>query len=98
MTCSICLRSEQWHRENPATAHPYSPEGGAGKLNAKPKETSKIVSQLGGDPALRLALISAGVITYEDLARAEEALRGARDAGSPIVVAHTPAPAGDSHN
>ena len=39
-----------------------------------------------GDPALRLALIDAGIISYHQLATAEEKLRVARETGNPAIA------------
>lgn len=46
----------------------------------------RVVRGSGGDPALRLALINAGVISYQQLALAEEELRVAQATGQPAVA------------
>jgi hypothetical protein len=51
-----------------------------------PKPPPRVVVSGTGDPALRIALIEAGIISYTDLAMAEEKLRGAQRTGEPIVV------------
>lgn len=56
------------------------------ELDHSERPTKVVVAQGGADPALRLALIEAGIITYENLAVAEERLRDAKDKGSPVVA------------
>jgi len=89
----FCGQDEDWHKEN-NTHHAFfekSQSGGPGQLNDKEKKKVEVTKGFGGDPALRMALIDAGVLSYEQLALAEEKLRAAREGGT---IAHSNTAAG----
>lgn len=83
MHCKLCGHDEEWHRTN----HPRHPFNGELQQKATP---SKVKVVQGGDPVLRLALVQSGILSYEQLALAEEKLRNAQASGEPIIASsHT---------
>lgn len=92
--CGTCGQTRLWHKTN-QTRHVF--DAAPGSLNQKEKlrpAPAAVGVGMGGDPALRLALINAGVITYGQLATAEEELRGARNSGTPVFARPPDASAG----
>ena len=81
--CKLCGNTQQWHRETP-TQHQFIPmDGDLSGINArkeKPKQPTQVQPQ--GDPVLRIALLRAGVLTPDDLKKAEDDLKS----GQPIIV------------
>jgi hypothetical protein len=85
--CTVCGQSEEWHLAH-KPRHRYSPLGGIdgpASLNKKQKET-KVQQGMSADPALRLALVNAGVIGYAEILAAEEQLRSAARGGESVVI------------
>lgn len=84
--CITCEKDREWH-ETHEVHHEFN-----GSLTPRKKSRQKsepevlIPKGIDGDPALRLALISAGVITFEQLLVAERTLDNARVTGQPAVI------------
>lgn len=76
--CDLCGHNLAWHNLN-RPRHDFS-----GQLNVEEKKT-KVVKGGSSDLALRIALVDAGVLSYESIALAEERLSHARESGEPIV-------------
>lgn len=89
--CQTCRNTYAWHEEN-NPVHPFNDgQAGAkaflGSRRVRDPQTGRKVAQQGSqtpptvvwpsDPVLRVALMNAGVITADDLRRAEEQLRAA---------------------
>lgn len=90
--CKICDNDEEWHREN-NPRHSFvgkNSDGGMAQLGPrKEKEKTgakgKVEIGLPSDPALRIALVNAGVLTLADIYVAEEQLRTAGTHGRGVV-------------
>ena len=79
--CTVCGNNLVWHIDNGAR-HPYTPEGVEWNMSmhhttqtAHPSSEAPVMRVLTNgpvDPVLRMALVDAGVITPEQIKRAEE--------------------------
>lgn len=73
--CRLCNQSEDWHKAN-NPRHPFTPRDGASSptlTNDQPAVVQNMAVPF--DPVLRLCLINAGVITTEQLSKAEKDFR-----------------------
>ena len=72
--CTICGRNRQWHKDTGAK-HQFTddPDGKLEHAKSGPPVTTN--NRIPGDPILRFLLIEKGLITPEDLTKAEEKLR-----------------------
>lgn len=76
--CEVCGQNKDWHKEH-KPRHEFTSAGGP-LVESQPepdKAGAQRVPLPGGDPVLRLALISAGVLTPGDIEKAERMLRAA---------------------
>lgn len=85
--CTVCRRSKSWHDEN-ETVHPFTTRDGQGgvlgetrtKAQDAPRASASstpAVMRWPFDPVLRQALLDKGLLTVEDLERAENKIRTA---------------------
>lgn len=85
--CRTCGQSAEWHKKH-RPRHPFVGVGGEiGDLNKKEQQPkTSVMKGLSNDPALRVALVEAGVISYAQIMAAEEKLRDAAGRGQAIVI------------
>jgi hypothetical protein len=88
--CRMCGRTRGWHEET-FVRHPFTPQNAVGELRDTTQRQGRVqdVSDANKgivhttrpfDPALRLALIEAGILTIQQLSDAEKKLQVVSDA------------------
>lgn len=91
--CRTCDRSRAWHDEN-RPQHPFRDKGDIAPMGitekerrkALPRKTQVNTHEWPGDPILRIALMSKGILTMADIVAAEQQLREAAYNGGVIQI------------
>lgn len=81
--CLVCNQDWDWHQAH-KPRHKFITEEDLESIQVE--EPPKIEVSRAGDPALRMALIHAGVLTEQDLTQALEWINAAREHGKALVM------------